>query len=122
MTPLLLAPTFLSALLLAAHFLRGGAILLAATSLAAAALAAVPRAWAARTVQAVLVLASAEWCRTLIRIAAERRAAGVPWLRMAVILGAAAVFAFAAALLYETRRLASRYGLRGRPVLHEPSL
>jgi hypothetical protein len=112
MTLLLLAPALISALLLAAHFLRGGNVVLAVAALAATGLAGVRRAWAARALQAGLLLASAEWCRTLLRIGAERRAAGGPWLRMSLILGAAAAVALIAALLYETPRLAARYRLR----------
>ena len=112
MTLLLLAPTLLSALLLSAHFLRGSGAVLAVAVLAASSLAGVPRAWAARTLQAGLLLGSAEWCRTLLRIGAERQAAGAPWLRMSLILGVAAAVALGAALLYETPRLAARYRLR----------
>lgn len=114
MTPLLLAPTILSALLLGAHFLREANSVLAVAVLAATGLMGVRRAWAARALQAGLVLSSAEWCRTLLRIGAERRAAGDPWLRIALILGVAAVVGLGAALLYETPRLAARYRLRPR--------
>jgi len=112
MTPLLLAPTLLSALFLAAHFLRGGNAVLAVATLAATGLAGVRKAWAARALQALLLLASAEWCRTLLRIGAERPAAGAPSLRMSLILGVAAALGLGAALLYETPRLAARYRLR----------
>jgi hypothetical protein len=59
LTALRLAPAVLSLLVLAAHFLRAGSVALVGVSLALAALLAVRRPWAARTVQAALIVGAA---------------------------------------------------------------
>ncbi len=107
---LLLLPAGLSALVLGAHFLFHGQLLLVAPSLALLALLWVRRAWAARTLQAALALAAAEWVRTLLIALAERRAAGQPWERMAAILGGVAGLALIGAALLETSALRQRFG------------
>jgi len=104
----LLAPA-LSALLLAAHFLRAGAWPGVAASLALLALLAIPRRWAARAAQAALVLGAAEWVRTLLLLVAARREAQAPYVRLAAILAAVAAVTAASALVFESRRLRDRY-------------
>ena len=109
MTFALLLPAVLSLLVLAAHFLRGGHLVLVGLALAAAALVAVRRTWAARALQVVLALGAIEWVRTLAALVAERRADGRPFLRMAVILGSVALVAALSALAFRTRRLRGRF-------------
>jgi hypothetical protein len=88
-----------SALLLGAHYFRGGSTLLAALA-ALAPLILVFRRPIARRVLSILLLAGAlEWVRTLLVDVSMRRAIGAPWGRLAVILGAAAVFTAWSALL-----------------------
>jgi hypothetical protein len=97
------------ALLLAAHFFRTGRFVLVALALGVPWLLAVRAAWGARVVQAFLALGALEWVRTGIVFVAERRAAGVPWLRLALILGAVALLtAVAAWLLQPLARAAPR--------------
>ena len=103
MTALCLLPATLSFLLLAAHFFRGGQGILLVLALACVGLLAVRRRWAGRILQLLLLLGAAEWCRTLGVIALQRRAEGLPWLRMALILGGVALFAALAALLLQAR-------------------
>jgi hypothetical protein len=105
----LLAPA-LSALLLAAHFLRAREWLGVATSLALLVLLAIPRRWAARVAQAALILGAAEWVRTLLVLVAARREAQAPYVRLAVILAAVAAVTAASALIFESPRLRDRYG------------
>jgi len=104
----LLAPA-LSALLLAAHFLRSGQWAGFVASLRLLAVLAVPRRWAARAAQAVLLLGGAEWLRTLIGLVAARREERAPYVRLAVILGTVAALTAASALLFESRWLRDRY-------------
>ncbi len=53
----------------------------------------------ARRVFSILLLAGAlEWVRTLLVTVSMRRAMGAPWGRLALILGAVALFTAAAAL------------------------
>ena len=109
-----LAPVVLAALLLGAHFYRAGALGLAALAVAALGLLFVRRPWAARTLQAGLVAGAIEWVRTLATFAAERVSFGQPYARMALILGVVALATALAALVFETRPMRSRYGLRQR--------
>ena len=107
----LLAPA-LSALLLAAHFLRAGQWAGVGASFALLAVLAIPRPWASRAAQAALVLGAAEWIRTLVQLVAERREEHAAWARLAVILGTVAGLTAAAALVFESRRLRERYRRR----------
>jgi hypothetical protein len=109
MTFFLLVPAVLSLLVMAAHFLRGGQLLLVALALAAVALVFVRRAWAARALQVALALGALEWLRTLAVLVNERRAEGRPFVRMAVILGAVALTAALSAASFAGRRLRERF-------------
>jgi hypothetical protein len=98
-------------LLLAAHFYRAGWLLPALLSVLLLGLLAVPRPWAARTLQVALVLGSVEWLRTLAAFAAERLSLGQPVLRLVLILGAVALFTLAAAWMFQHRSLRTRFRL-----------
>ena len=101
----------LALLLLAAHFYRADWLLPAVASAALTLLLAVPRPWAARTLQVALVLGAIEWLRTLAAFAAMRMAAGQPVLRLVLILGAVAAFTLLAAWVFQHRALRSRFRL-----------
>lgn len=106
----LLAPGIALALL-GAHYWRGADWPLVALCAAVVLLLAVPRAWAARLVQAALVLGALEWLWTGLGFVQARIAQGLPWLRLAAILGGVALFTAAAALVFRHPRLRARYGL-----------
>ena len=99
----------LAFLLLAAHFLRAGNIVLLVLSLGMIALLAVPRPLAARIVQGALVLAACEWIRTLAILAAERRALGAPTLRMTLILTAVALATASSLLAFRSRAVKQHF-------------
>ena len=104
MPVLRLATAGLGLWLLAAHFLRGGHVILAAALAAAPAALLVRTPVSRRVVQAALAAGALVWRSTAVRLAHERRDDGRPWARMAVILGTvASVNALGAALL-EGRR------------------
>ena len=111
MTALLLMPVVLSFLVLGAHFLRAGNIPLVVASLALLFLLAFRKPWAARIVQAALVLGALEWVHTLVRLANMRAQLGMPGTRMAIILGVVAAVSLTSALLFQTKRLGRVYGL-----------
>ena len=90
-------PACFALLLLGAHLLRLGDLGPVLLCLALLPLAFVRRPWARLALQAVLALAALEWIRTLLMIRADRLALGLPWMRMACILGAVAAFTLAAA-------------------------
>ena len=104
----LLAPA-LSALLLAAHFLRAGQWAGVAAALVVLAVLAVPRPWAARAARVALLLGAVEWIRTLVQLVAERREAHAAYTRLAVILGAVALLTALSALAFQSRRLRERF-------------
>jgi len=108
-----LLPVVLSLLVLAAHFLRAGNLLLVVMSLGLIGLLFVPRAWAARTVQIALQLGAIEWLWTLSRLASARAQAGEPALRMSLILGGVALVTGLSALLFRTARLRKRFRISG---------
>lgn len=103
---------FLALLLLAAHFYRADWPAAAILSAALTLLLAVPRPWAARTLQLALVLGAIEWLRTLAAFAAMRMAAGQPYLRLVLILGGVAGFTLLAAWVFQHPTLRARFGLR----------
>jgi hypothetical protein len=90
--------------LLGAHFYRAGAWPLLALCVGLAALLAVRRTWAVRTLQGALWLGALEWAWTAFELVQQRIALGQPWLRLALILGAAALLTAAAARLVAARQ------------------
>lgn len=111
----LLAPVVLSALVLAAHFMRRGEWVPMLVSLGLLALLFVRREWARRMIQLALLLGAIEWARTLAGFVAERRALGEPWLRMAIILGSVIAVALAGIAALESARLRRRFARPPRP-------
>lgn len=104
MIALRLIPLLLSALMLAAHFFRGGHLALVIAALAFPFLLLSRRPWARHAVRAALVLAACEWVRTLYGIARMRQSMGDSWTRMAAILAAVALFALLAAAVLPRRK------------------
>lgn len=96
--------TMLSGMLIAAHFLRTGAYPLVLMGLAFPFLLFFRRPWLNRIVQIALILAAAEWVLTLLLLVNQRRAAGEPWTRMAVILGAVALVNLASVLAVNPKK------------------
>jgi len=108
-----LAPITLAFAVLAAHFYRAADWLPFAGTLAVASLVFVRRPWAARVLQAGLLAGAVEWARTAVALVAVRESMGQPWTRLAIILGAVALFTAVCALALESRALRSRFGRTG---------
>jgi hypothetical protein len=113
-TAVLLVPVVLSLAVLGAHFLRYGNWIGVIGSLVLIALLFVRRPWVARLMQAVLVLGTLEWIRTLHALMTVRAAHDLPFARMAVILGVVAAVSLCSALLFQAPALKRRYRLKGR--------
>lgn len=96
-------PLGLSAMLLAAHFLRSGEIGLVILCLTAPLILVTRTRWSVIVVQFLLIVAAGEWIRTALLIAQERAAAGAPVARMFLILGTVAALTLFAALPLRTR-------------------
>jgi hypothetical protein len=61
--------------------------------------------WVHRVIQAALVLGALEWLHTLYLIIQVRTEYGMPWTRLAVILGAVALLTALSALVFRFRSL-----------------
>jgi hypothetical protein len=110
-----LLPVLLSAILMAAHFLRMGSFVLVGVSLGLPALLLFRKWWAARAVQVCLIIAMLEWFRTLYAIARLRIDMSEPWTRLAVILGIVAVFTGLSTCVFFMKSLKARYKLDKGP-------
>ena len=104
-----LLPVILSALLLAAHFLRAGQTVLMLTALALPLLLFVRLRWVPVVVTAALALGALEWIYTLTKIALIRADMGAPWARMALILGAVAAFTAGSSRVLRLPAIRARY-------------
>ena len=111
MTILYLAAPALAFVLLGAHFLRAGNWLSIAACVVMIALLLVRRRWAARMIQAALVLGAIEWLRLAFTLVVARRTMGQPFLRLAFILGGIAVLTALSALVFRNSRIRARFGL-----------
>ena len=111
MTAALLFAPGLAVALLGAHFYRAGAWPLLLACVVLLAVLAWPRAWAARLVQAGLLLGALEWLWTAFALVQQRLAQGQPWLRLLLILAGVALLTAAAALVFRHPRLRARFAL-----------
>jgi hypothetical protein len=100
-----LIPMLFSVLVLAAHFLRTGPMILVMICLIVPLTLFGRRMWALWLVQLFLLLGTAEWLRTLIVLVRDRQAQGEPWLQLVIILGAVAVFTAGAAFLLQAKKV-----------------
>ncbi len=116
MIVLQLVPVFLSLVVLGAHFLRSGNLLMVALVFGLMALLFVARPWAARIVQAALLIGAAEWIRTLYLIVMWRLHAGEPVVRLMLILASVALLTALSALVFRSARLRRRYALGEQPI------
>lgn len=109
MHALLILPT-LALAVLAAHFYRAGTWPAVGVCMALLALMLLwRRPWVPRLLQLGLALGTAEWLWTTFWLAQQRLTLGQPWQRMALILGAVALFTAASALVLSQRRVLERY-------------
>lgn len=110
-----LLPVILSALLLAAHFLRRETYLPALLILALLLILFVRKSWALRLWQAILGLGALVWIDTALAALRMRQAAGLPWMRMAAIMAAVTLLAIFSALWLENPRIKTFYNRDPNP-------
>jgi glucose dehydrogenase len=91
----------LALVLLAAHLMHAGWLPRAGLALLLIGLLLVQRPWAARTVQAVLGIATIEWALTAYGLAQLRIGHGQPYVRLVVILGSVTLFTALAAAAFQ---------------------
>lgn len=99
-----LVPVILSFLLLGAHFYRTGNLALTGFCIGVMFLLFVRKPWVPRFFQGLLLLGAFEWLRSLYFFVAMRIAWDQPWTRLAVILGAVALFTLLSGLVFELRK------------------
>lgn len=102
-------PVVLSLLVLAAHFLRSGSMLMVVVVFCFLGLLGVRRVWAARAVQVALLIGALEWVRTLAHLVALRVQVGQPALNLMLILGSVALWTGLSTLVFRAARLRSWY-------------
>ncbi len=106
---LTLLPILLSALCIAAHFYRLGSFLLAAVSLLLPLLMFIRSHWTPKLVTIFLLLAAAEWLRTMLVFIGQYQAAGLPWTRLAIILTSVSLFTALSPLVFKTTGMKKRF-------------
>ena len=104
-----LFPVYISFLLLTAHFFRAGQTVLAVIPLILLIPLFLKEKWVPWLIQLALVLGALEWVRTIVAVAEIRMHHGAPWVRMAVILGAVALFTALSSLVFKSKGLKKRY-------------
>jgi len=104
-----LLPVFISFLLLAAHFIRAGQTLIVVVLLSLLLLLILRKFWVPMVIQLTLLLGAIEWLRTLVSVAQMRIESGQPWMRMAIILGAVALFTALSCLVFRVGALRKKF-------------
>jgi hypothetical protein len=104
-----LLPVFISFLLLAAHFMRAGQTVVMVVLLLLLPLLLLKKFWVPWVMQLTLLLGALEWVRTIVFVAQTRMDQGMPWTRMAVILGVVALFTALSCLVFRSKALRKRY-------------
>lgn len=96
-------------LVLGAHFYRAGEWPFVGLCVAGLALLALRRPWVPTVLQVLLLAGAAEWLWTVVMLVQQRLALGMPWQRMALILGAVALVTVLAAGVMRLRGVQARY-------------
>lgn len=99
----------LAMVLLAAHFSRHEAPQLVWLCAALPLLLLIPRRWVTFVFQILLFAGTLEWLRTTFLLTQNRLNQDQPWLRMALILVAVALFTAAATLVFRNQKLRTFY-------------
>ncbi len=92
-------PAVLSLVLLAAHFLRGQDFFLVVLNLGLIPLIFLKKPWFIRALRAYLALGALVWVYTMSRIIMERKAMGLPFTAVIIILGSVALFTLMSAFV-----------------------
>jgi len=106
-----LLPVIISFGLLAAHFSRADLLPLVILSLAIPLLLLIRKAWAARTLQLLLLLGAFEWIRAMLGYIELRKSIDDDWTRLAIILIVVALLTALSGLVFQGRSLKKRYKL-----------
>ena len=98
-----------AAMLLAAHFLRGGQLVAVALCLLAPLLFLHRRRWVLIVLQVAAYVASVAWIAIAVHLVAIRWHYGRPWIAAVSILGVVTLLTLAAGLLLNSPSIKARY-------------
>lgn len=104
-----LLPVILSMLILTAHFLRAGYMILVILIISSLLFLFIRSSWIVRLIQVELILGGIEWIRTTFMLVNIRLANNLPWERLVIILGSVAAFTILSALVFNFKALKTRY-------------
>ena len=104
-------PVIVSFLILAAHFQRINMYLFSYVVLLVLFILFYTKPISVRVIQGILILGSLEWIRSIFVYSAKRIEYGEPWIRLAVILGAVALFTLASTIVFRNKKLREVYGM-----------
>lgn len=99
----------LAALLLGAHYLRAGDLVMVALCLAAPLLFLWRRRWSLILLQTLAYGAAASWVAVALQLVEMRQRTGQSWKLAAAILAAVALYSLLAGLLLNTRAMREKY-------------
>lgn len=99
----------LSYILLGAHFLREGEMLLAAFCLVFPLLLLIKKKWSLLVVQIFIYGGVLVWIQTLLLLINERMTFDLPWIKMAIILGGVIIFTLTSGLLLNSKVIKEKY-------------
>ena len=102
-------PLILAFLLLAAHFLRGGDWLLVLASLLVPLLLLIRKQWSLNALELLTCIGAGIWMYTGVGLVEQRLAAGAPWERLALIMGAVSAFTLWAARLLNSEAVRNKF-------------
>jgi hypothetical protein len=102
-------PLIIAFLLLGAHFLRSGHILLAGMSTLAPLLFLIKKRWILLFVKWLAYSGAIVWIYTIFSLVQQRTMAGAPWIRMLLILSGVTVLTVYAGYLLSSDFLKRRY-------------
>lgn len=111
MNAIRLFPVILSFFILAAHFYRAGHNVLVITCIVMPFLLFVKKPLSVRILQIALIAGSVEWLRSMFVFIEIRQQFGMPYARLAIILGAVAAVTALSALVFQSRPMKKLYKL-----------
>ncbi len=102
-------PVIIAFLILGAHFLRGGYLILTVASILVPGLLLVRKRWILTLVQWLAYFGAAIWLYSASVLVQQRIMIGAPWVRMLIILFGVAVFTLFAGYLLTSDNIKKHY-------------
>ncbi len=102
-------PYILTCILVAAHFLRDGNLLMVVVSILFPLILLIKKRWVLIPAQLFAYLGGGLWLGTTMQIANERIAFNEDWTRMAIILGTVTAFSIISGMLLNHDKVTKHY-------------